>query len=100
MFSLSFQGCRLFETPGNVTIHAVQDRCQRKGGQPQPAMQFLAGFEIGKNLDDEKRDQQNPEDGDFVGRGHTLIGILPRGAMFCQTVKECDFPGGGHARTA
>ena len=43
-------------------------------------MEFVAGPDIVQNLHDEKGDEQYPQDGDLVRRGHALQAVLAEAA--------------------
>ena len=60
----------LVVTPRDVTVHAVQNRRDRKRKKGQQPVNFVAGFEVINQFDDKKRDQQDSQNRDFVGGRH------------------------------
>ena len=64
------QFANLVEPPGHVAIHPVQQRRDPEGAQGESPVEAVAGFYEVEHLDHKERNQQNPDDGYFVGRGH------------------------------
>ena len=64
----------LVVTPRDVTVHAVQNRRDRKRKEGQQPVNFVAGFEVINQFDDKKRNQQDPQNRDFVGGRHVIAG--------------------------
>ena len=96
--SLSASGSRIFPSSlhlvvmaRDVAVHAVQNRRdgeRQHAGQP---VDFVAGADVVNHFHDKKRNQQDSQDGDFVGGRHRA-GNFDRNLQICTNGK----PARGH----
>jgi hypothetical protein len=59
---------------GDVAIHAVADGRHGEAQQRGEAVGLVAGADVVKHLHHEERDEEHPQDGDFVGGRHRPAG--------------------------
>ena len=61
---------------GDVAIHAVQNGGDGKGEQTRKTADFVTGADVVDSRDHEERDEEDAQDGNFVGGGHRNLLII------------------------